>query len=164
MQVSFAPPSISEPRTAGHWPRMRSPNLSVSRSFTFLVTIVLLCLLSACGGGKNSGPENVYIADEADNGQTVTMAVGDALQVMLPENQSTGYLWAVVTNDEAILRLSDAPTYEVESDAIGAGGTKTFLFVAAAPGTSVLRLVNAREQETAVEPVATYELTVQVVD
>ena len=129
---------------------------------TFL-TVSLLFLLGACGGG-GSAPENVYIADEADNGQTVTMATGDVLQVMLSENPTTGYLWAIVTNDEAVLRLSDEPAYEVESDAIGAGGTKTFLFDAVGPGTSVLRLVNARQQETAVEPVATFELTVQVLD
>lgn len=128
-----------------------------------LITLTLLLLLAACGGG-GAAPENVYIADEADNGQTVTMAAGDVLQVMLSENPTTGYLWAIVTNDEAVLRLSDEPAYEVESDAIGAGGTKTFLFDAVGPGTSVLRLVNARPQETAVEPVATFELTVQVTD
>lgn len=120
-------------------------------------------LLTACGGGA-AGPENVYIADEADNGQTVTMAAGDVLQIMLAENPTTGYTWAVVTNDEAVLRPSDDPAYEAESDAIGAGGTRTFLFDAVGAGTSVLRLVNARQQATAVEPAATFELTVQVVD
>lgn len=120
-------------------------------------------LLAGCGGGA-AGPENVYIADEADNGQTVTMAAGDVLQIMLAENPTTGYTWAVVTNDEAVLRPSDDPAYEAESDAIGAGGTRTFLFDAVGAGTSVLRLVNARQQATAVEPAATFELTVQVVD
>lgn len=120
-------------------------------------------LLAGCGGGA-AGPENVYIADEADNGQTVTMAAGDVLQMMLAENPTTGYTWAVVTNDEAVLRPSDDPAYEAESDAIGAGGTRTFLFDAVGAGTSVLRLVNARQQATAVEPAATFELTVQVVD
>ena len=120
----------------------------------------ILVVLCGCGGG--AGPENVFIADEADNGQTVTMGVGDMLQLMLPENQSTGYTWAVVTNDEAVLRLSDEPAYDVDSDAEGAGGTKTFLFQVVGAGTSVLRLVNARQQETAVEPADTFELTVQV--
>ncbi len=122
---------------------------------------MVVLMLGACGGG-GAAPENVFIADEEDNGQTVTMGVGDVLQVMLAENPSTGYVWAVVTNDEAVLRLSDEPAYEVDSDAIGAGGTKTFLFEAVGAGTSVLRLVNARQQETAVEPAATFELTIQV--
>lgn len=127
----------------------------------WLVGLVLAIGLVGCGGG-GAGPENVFIADEADNGQTVTMGLGDVLQVMLPENPSTGYVWAVVTNDEAVLRPSDEPAYESDSDAIGAGGTKTLLFEAVGAGASVLRLVNARQQETAVEPAATFELTIQV--
>ncbi len=130
--------------------------------FRVFLLLAFVFALAACGGG--SAPENVYIADEADDGQTVTMAAGDILQIMLAENPTTGYTWAIVTNDEAVLRPSDEPAYEAESDAIGAGGTRTFLFDAIGPGTSVLRLVNARQQETAVEPVATFELTVQVVD
>lgn len=125
--------------------------------------LLFLLLAAACGGGT-AGPENVFIADEADSGQTVTMGVGDALQIMLAENQTTGYLWRVVTNDEAVLESSEEPSYEVDSDAIGAGGVKTFMFRAAAPGTSVLRLVNARDQDTAVEPSRVFEITVQVVE
>ena len=66
--------------------------------------LVVMLLLVACGGGESAGPANVYIADENDNGQTVTMGVGDALHLTLPENRSTGYVWSVVTNDETILR------------------------------------------------------------
>lgn len=129
-----------------------------------IAAIALLILVAGCGGGDQPAPENVYIADEADNGQTVTMGVGNILQITLAENQSTGYLWAVVTNDEAVLRTSEEPAYKVDGDAEGAGGRKTFMFEAAASGTSVLRMVNAMSQETAVEPDRTFELTVQVVE
>jgi len=102
-------------------------------------------------------------ADENDNGQSVTMAPGDALQITLPENRSTGYVWSVVTNDEAVLRPTDEPAYEIEGEPLpGAGGKVTFTFTAAAAGAVTLRLVNARPQETAVQPVATFELNVQV--
>lgn len=129
----------------------------------FVLLLGLSILFAACSGG-DVGPENVFIADEADNGQSVTMGVGDMLQITLAENQSTGYLWSVVTNDESVLRSSDAPAYEVESDADGAGGIKTFMFEGVAPGTSVLRMVNAMAQDTAVQPDRTFELTVQVVE
>lgn len=135
--------------------------------FTNRILVLFALLFSllgiACRGGGTT-PENVYIADEADNGQSVTMSAGDMLQVMLAENQSTGYLWSIVTNDETVLAMSEEPAYVVESDADGAGGTKTFMFRAVAPGTSVLRMVNAMPQETAVEPAETFELTVQVVE
>ncbi len=156
MQQNHSPVLILRPRATAHEPR--------PQSLKFLLSVLLLFLLSACGGGGATGPENVYIADEADNGQTVTMAVGDMLQLMLAENPTTGYTWAIVTNDEAVLAPSGEPAYEVESDAIGAGGTKTFMFQAVAPGTSLLQLVNARQWETAVEPAETFQLTVQVTD
>lgn len=107
-------------------------------------------------------PENIYIAGQEDSGQAVTMGVGDVLQVVLRENRSTGYLWSVVTNDEAILKTDGEPDYVVESDAAGAGGEVTYAFQAVAPGTSMLRMVNAMQQDTAVEPAEVYELTVTV--
>jgi predicted secreted protein len=129
-----------------------------------LIILIALAtlLLAACRGAQ--GPENIYIADEGDSGQTVTMGAGDALQVILRENRSTGYLWSVVTNDETVLALSGEPEYVVDSDAEGAGGTVTYLFEAVAPGTSVLRMVNAFQQETAVEPTELFELTVTVTE
>ena len=107
---------------------------SLKRLPAVVLGLCLVCLTAACGGG-NVAPENVYIADEADSGQTVTMSVGDVLQVMLEENQSTGYSWSIVTNDGEVLRPSAQPAYEVDSDAEGAGGRVTFVFDAAAPGT-----------------------------
>jgi len=130
----------------------------------FVLLALLISLAAAACGGSGAGPENVYIADEDDNGQSVTMSVGDMLQLMLPENPTTGYTWAIVTNDEGVLAPSGEPAYEVESDAIGAGGTKTFMFQALAPGTSVLQIVNARQWETPVVPAETFELTIQVVE
>lgn len=131
-----------------------------------LIAIIIPSLVIVTVGcnSRSDSPENVFIADEADNGQAVTMGVGDALQVSLVENRSTGYMWSIVTNDEAVLRQGDGPAYGVDSDAEGAAGQVTFVFRAAGPGTSVLRMVNARQQETAVEPAATFELTVQVVE
>lgn len=130
------------------------------------VILLMTLILAACGGGGDAaGPENVYIADGADDGETVVMGVGDVLQITLAENRSTGYLWSVVTNDEAVLRLTDEPAYEIEGEPLpGAGGHTTFVFEAVGAGTSVLRMVNARAQETAVEPVDTFELTVQVTE
>jgi len=127
------------------------------------IAILLLLLLSACGGA--AGPENVYIADENDNGQRVAMGVGDALQISLPENRSTGYVWSVVTNDEAVLQPADEPAYAIEGEPLpGAGGRVTFYFTAAGAGEVSLQLINARPAETAVEPAQTFALLVQVTD
>ena len=88
-----------------------------TRAFSIVAFCVMMMLLAACGGGA-TGPENVYLADEDDNGQTVAMGVGDALQITLPENRSTGYVWSVVTNDETVLRPTDEPAYVIEGEAM----------------------------------------------
>jgi predicted secreted protein len=139
----------------------------VFRMASIWLIIVMLsfvaAILSACGGA--AGPENVYIADENDNGQTVTMAAGDALQVSLPENRSTGYVWSIVTNDEAVLRPTDEPAYAIEGEPMpGAGGRVTFTFTAVAAGEVSLQLINARPAETAVEPAETFALLVRVTE
>lgn len=123
---------------------------------------LIIVLLAACR--ERQGPENIFIADEADSGQTVTMGPGDVLRVTLRENRTTGYFWSIATNDEAILTPIGEPDYVVESDAIGAGGVVTYQFEAVAPGTNVLRMVNAFQQETAVEPAELFELTVIVTE
>ena len=124
---------------------------------------IVAALLSACGGA--AGPENVYIADENDNGQTVMMGAGDALQISLPENRSTGYIWSIVTNDAAVLRPTDEPSYAIEGEPLpGAGGRVTFYFTAVAAGEVSLQLINARPAETAVEAVETFALLVRVTD
>ena len=136
----------------------------IAKTLLSMVAFSLIAvMLAACGGA--TGPENVYIADENDNGQTVTMAAGDALQFSLPENRSTGYLWSVVTNDEAVLQPTDEPAYAIEGESMpGAGGRVTFTFTAVAPGEVSLQLINARPAETAVEPADTFALLVRVGD
>lgn len=140
---------------------MTSRNLRVTLSIVGFS--IMAALLSACGGSV--GPENVYIADENDNGQTVTMGAGDALQISLPENRSTGYVWSIVTNDEAVLRPTDEPTYAIEGEPLpGAGGRVTFTFTAVSAGEVSLQLIDARPAETAVEAAETFALLVRVTD
>ena len=135
--------------------------LRIAKVGCTVVAMLVLFLLAACGGA--AGPEDVYIADENDNGQTVSMGVGDALRISLPENRSTGYVWSVVTNDEAVLRPAAEPAYEIEGEPLpGAGGRVTFTFTAVGAGEVSLQLINARPAETAVEPVATFALLVRV--
>ena len=129
-----------------------------------LALLGALLLVAACGGA-NSTPPNIYIADENDNGQTVSMAVGDALQLSLPENPSTGYVWSVVTNNEAVLRPDEDPAYTPVGTVMpGSGGRVTFSFTAIAQGNVNLQLILARPQETAVEAAETFALAVSVND
>lgn len=134
------------------------------KSRLLILVALLVAALCGCRGGESDGPENIFIAYEADSGRTVTMSVSDELQIILDENQTTGYLWSVVTNDEDVLGQSGEPSFVIDDDSVGAGGEKTYTFRAIAPGTSALVLVNAMEGQAAVDPDRIFELTVEVVE
>ena len=62
---------------------------------------------------------------EADNGKTVEIAVGDSVELSLPENASTGYRWAIESVDNKVVAAHDAkytePTGGVGSGDVGVG-------------------------------------------
>lgn len=108
--------------------------------------------------------EPATVLDEDDNGSSVTVQVGDLIQVVLKGNPTTGYAWTVDLSDAdaVILEQVGEPGYVPDSDLIGAGGTYTFTFRALSTGQTSLKLNYARSWETE-EPLKTFEVTVEVV-
>lgn len=99
----------------------------------------------------------------ADNGGSVQVAAGGQIEVTLPGNPTTGYVWQVTANDESILRpLGD--TFTPATDAVGAGGAETFTFQVMAPGVVDLELANRRPWKTDVEPVQTFAVTIEALN
>jgi inhibitor of cysteine peptidase len=101
--------------------------------------------------------------DESDNGGTVTLQVGDTVEVVLKGNPTTGFGWmADITEEDAgIIQQVGEPTYVSDSDLIGSGGTYTFTFKALKAGEAVLKLVYRRSWETD-PPIQTFSVTVNV--
>jgi len=112
-----------------------------------------------------SGPADAptYTLDEEDDGSTLTVEVGDIIDVVLEGNPTTGYGWTVdlSAEDAAILEQVGEPTYVPDSELIGAGGTYTFRFRALAVGEATLVLNYARPWES-VPPLKTFSVTVAV--
>jgi predicted secreted protein len=92
----------------------------------------------------------------------VELKVGDALDVTLDGNPTTGYTWDVQTVDAAILQPVGDVEFVADSDAIGAGGRLTLHFVSLAAGQTPLQLIYHRPWEQGVPPVKTFEVTVIV--
>ncbi len=64
---------------------------------------------------------------EKDNGRTVDVRVGDSIRIILPENATTGYRWAVDRyDDEFVEAIATEPRYTANS--IGSGGEVAFIF------------------------------------
>jgi inhibitor of cysteine peptidase len=80
-----------------------------------------------------------------DSGSRRTLAVGDSVEVRLPETPTTGFRWRPVA-DLQQLRLTD-DHFDGAVAPRGAGGQRVLVFEALTAGTAQLRLAKAREWE-----------------
>ena len=83
---------------------------------------------------------------EAQDGASVTLAVGDRLVISLAENPTTGYRWQLEPSGSESFMVAD-DTYTPDSMQAGAAGTRVITLKAAKPfhGRVVLRLSRAWE-------------------
>jgi inhibitor of cysteine peptidase len=99
---------------------------------------------------------------EADDNQTVSVAVGELVAVELPSNRSTGYGWEVDHRPASLEELG-TPSYVVPPEAMpGSGGHEIFRFRAVAPGSDKLRLVYRRPWEHDAAPARVFVTSVDV--
>ena len=132
-----------------------------------LVLIMIGTALAAAGCGTKAdaanGPAKLT---EADNGKTITVKVGEDVQVVLGGNPTTGYSWATSLSDadKTILQQQGDPVYaqqSTDSSLVGSGGTFTFTFKAAAAGQVTLKFGYARPWESS-QPLQSLSVTVIV--
>lgn len=117
-----------------------------------------------CGSEPGSGPEAVTLGAD-DDGATITLEPGQELVVSLEGNPTTGFSWAVIGVDEAVLAPVGEPEYtpaSTDSTLVGGGGTFSLRFEAVGEGETTLELGYARSWETGVEPEDTFTVAVTV--
>ena len=125
-----------------------------------LIAIALMPLSSALG-------REVAVGIEADRTQ-MTLTTGDVLEVRLPGNRTTGYLWEMnlPKSGKHPLTLVEQGTVGVEgSDGtpkVGAPGLERFLFKAIHTGKQVLLFRYRRPWEKQ-PPARTFELRVRII-
>ncbi|MBP1466566.1 protease inhibitor I42 family protein [Candidatus Chloroploca sp. M-50] len=129
------------------------------RTQRLVFVIVLLLSLAACAQPQPPLPE-VQLTDDAV-GQTVELAVGQALAITLPSNPSTGYGWQFIAGDEAIIAQQGEAEYVQGASMPGAGGMETLRFMAQGAGTTMLTIGYKRPFEPDEMPVRSF--TVEVV-
>jgi inhibitor of cysteine peptidase len=94
--------------------------------------------------------------------QQIAMKTGDELEVILPGNPTTGYIWQKVAGAEKILVQQGDYKYTPDTKLIGSGGKFVFTFKAIAAGEIKLRFQYLRPFEKNVPPVNTFEVKVIV--
>ncbi len=127
--------------------------------------IVGVQALAGCGSDADPGtPVTLKLGADA-NGSSRRLAQGQTLEISLAGNPTTGYSWIEKEGGAPVLRSSGEPVYASESTdgtLVGGGGTYTFSFVGAEPGTTRLELAYGRAWETGVAPLESFTLEVTV--
>jgi inhibitor of cysteine peptidase len=102
------------------------------------------------------------VATQSEDGTSLQVRVGDIVVVRLPETPTTGYRWAVVESDDAILGPQSTDFVQGAGAGIGGGGVRTFRFQAKSAGATELQLKRWREWEGDRSITQRYRLTVHV--
>jgi uncharacterized protein YjbI with pentapeptide repeats len=89
---------------------------------------------------------NDIVLGSADRGRRIEIRVGDTVTIRLPENPTTGYQWQVAADSSAPLGAIASLIHQgfapAATSAAGAGGERTLVFEARAPGQASLRLLS----------------------
>ncbi len=124
-------------------------------------TCAIMIFVLMLGHMNNTLASEAVKLSENDFGKTVEINVGDELEIAVPGNPTTGYVWEVSSHDSDILRLINSIFY-ADDKAIGAGGMEIIKFHAIAEGKSKVKLIFHRSFEHNIPPLKTFEATIRI--
>ena len=130
----------------------------------FLTTFSLV-LSAGPAGSSDKQTTTVKKVEEKDSGTSVSLHVGDRLEVTLEGNPSTGYTWQKISGGERVLKQVGQPesrSSDTNKRIIGAPVKMCFRFEAIDRGNTKLQLAYLRPWEKDVKPAKTFEVTVDV--
>lgn len=110
--------------------------------------------LLSCGG-------NVEAADpikltKADSGRTISVSIGQRVEVVVPANATTGYRWSFQCEPEAALEAIGKPEYVPDQPVqTGSGGRERYRFRALRAGKATIRFEYRRSWERDASPAMT---------
>ncbi|HEY2821209.1 MAG TPA: protease inhibitor I42 family protein [Candidatus Acidoferrum sp.] len=132
------------------------------RSSKSKVVLTGLFVLSACCFAFACRGQQTINADKSSDGRTLTLRVGDGVDLSLAENPTTGYRWELLARPEPVcVVVSDAYVANT-GGAIGGGGAHTWELRAVDKGTVTVSLGYRRPWEKDVAPAEKFALTIVV--
>lgn len=93
-----------------------------------------------------TGPTHRELS-EADDGSVVSLAVGESVEVLLPENASTGFRWSLDRSVGPVLHMADDAPVRAERAEPGGAGARRFRFQAELAGDAAIHLKHWRPWE-----------------
>jgi inhibitor of cysteine peptidase len=104
------------------------------------------------------------IATIDDSERELHLVMHQVLKIRLPSNPTTGYSWSLANTSSAVIQLQSKPTFERKTgtDAVGAGGTEVWEFIAVQGGRQTLRFEYRRPWEKTAKPAKIVSFTILV--
>lgn len=122
-----------------------------------LGALLLALGLAACATPQAQTPWRITTDDA---GRRIQVPVGTMLDVALPGNPTTGYIWQRAAGDEGGVEQLGAPQFESEGPLAGQGGTVHVFFRVTKPEVTRLELVYRRPFEKKTPPAETFSVTI----
>jgi len=117
----------------------------------FLASFVILFQTALCDiiwSSDNFAGEEMVIVQKEQSGQTITVKVGDIIQIELAETGSAGYRWYIDNLDARYLELVSEETRKVSEEAkIGAPVMRVWRFKAEKAGQTEIKMDYYRRWE-----------------
>lgn len=129
--------------------------------------LVGLVALAGCGGGSSTPPASN--PTKAPSGKTfktpgspVEVSNGEAFNIALDSNPSTGYSWSLEGGVPEILQSTGETFVAPERDLVGAPGVQYWEFKAVKAGSGSIKFIYSRSWETGVPPANTETFNINV--
>jgi inhibitor of cysteine peptidase len=123
-----------------------------------LGALLFALLLVACATA--APPGRPWQITEADAGRSIRVPIGTVLDVALPGNPTTGFIWQRSPGDPGGIETVGAARFEPSGSAMGQGGLVHVQFRVTKVGATVLWLVYRRPFEKDVPPAKTFSVTI----
>jgi inhibitor of cysteine peptidase len=126
---------------------MKTDTFKNIKAGILLVFLLFSLVLASCARPQPDLPKEVSISwSELD--QSVGLAVGDILEVVLPANPSTGYAWEAGFYNQSVLKPYGEPEFwSITKEELGAKEWQTLHFEAIGEGETELDLAYRRSFE-----------------
>ncbi len=124
---------------------MKTGNFKNIKAGTLLI-LLLSFVPASCAQSQPNPPKEVGIYWSKID-QSVGLEVGDVLEVVLPVNPSTGYIWQVGFYNQSVLRPNGEPEFSSRNANLGMEESQKLHFKAIGEGETELVLVYRRSFE-----------------
>ena len=122
----------------------------------------LLCVLLAMVCHSETAFAATRVVTDADKGREVHLRIGDSLELRLPSNPSTGYMWYLQAKSTTLLKLTHQSQTEPTKPGVGRPVFQVFQFEPKRPGQGVLLMHYVRSWEPPAPDDERFDLRVTV--